>query len=85
MRIMYTRANLRVRLFLCTVSALADSATLQTVESHEFLRSVEEGGPVIPLNNKGLTKLHFVIYVYLGVRYAPKSRHSRDIVLNDRL
>jgi len=61
--VVYTRANLRVRLFPCTVSALFDSATLQTVESHEFLRSVEEGGQVIPLNNKGLTKLHLVIYV----------------------
>ena len=63
MRIMCTRANLWIRLLPCTVSALFDSATLQTVESHEFLRSVEEGGQVIPLNNKSLTKLHFEIYV----------------------
>jgi len=55
MRIMYTRANLRVRLFLFVIRALIHSSTLQTVENHEFLRSAEEGCRVNPINNKGLT------------------------------
>ena len=63
MRIMYTRANLRIRLFSFVISGLFRRVTLQTVENHRVLRSEEEGGQLIPLNNKGLTKLHFVIYV----------------------
>ena len=49
MRIMYTRANLRVRLFSFVISALINSSTLQTVENHLFLRNGEEGSSVEPL------------------------------------
>ncbi len=59
---MYTRVNLRIRLFSFMFSVLFHSSTLQTVENRESLRIVEEGGSVIPLNNKGLIKLHSVIY-----------------------
>ncbi len=65
MRIMYTRANLRIRLFSFMFSVLFHSSTLQTVENRESLRSVEEGVSVIPLNNNGLINLHIVIYGYL--------------------
>ena len=34
MRIMYTRANLRIRLFSFAISALFHSSTLQTVKDH---------------------------------------------------
>ena len=44
MRIMYTRAKLRFRLFSLVISALGQWLKLQTVENHKFLRSVEEGG-----------------------------------------
>jgi len=81
---MYTRANLRVRLFSFVISALFHRAQLQTVRTHEFLRNAEEGGSAIPLDNKGLIKLHSVIYALLGVSYTPTSRHSRDIVLIGR-
>jgi hypothetical protein len=62
MHVMYTRANLRVRLFSFVISALFYRPQLQSVRSHEFLRGGEEGGSVIPLNNKGLIKLHIVIF-----------------------
>jgi len=60
---MYTRAKIQFGPFCFVISASIQSATLLTVEIHEFLRSAEEGDWVIPLNNKGLNKLHFVIYV----------------------
>ena len=37
------------------------------VENHEFLRSVEEGVLVIPLSNKGLIKLHIVIFELISL------------------
>jgi len=52
-----------VRLFSSVTSVLFHSSTLQSVENHEFSRSREEVGPAKPLNNKGLVKLHFVIFV----------------------
>ncbi len=62
MRIMYTRANLRIRLFSLVISALFDRAQLQCVRNHEILRNAEEGGSVNPLGNKGLIKLQVVIF-----------------------
>jgi hypothetical protein len=60
---MYTRANLRIRLFSFTISAIFHFTALQTVENHWVLRKWEEGGSVEPLHNKSLTKLHIVISV----------------------
>ncbi len=68
MRIMYTRVNLWIRLFSFVISALFHSPTLQTVENHQILRNGEEGGSENPFYNKGLSKLHIVIFglVLLG-------------------
>ncbi len=84
---MYTRANLRIRLFLIVISTLFFCATLQTVGNHLVLRHGEEGDSVKSLYSKGLSKLHFVIYWFLrsyDVRFTPESGHSHDIVLNGR-
>jgi len=62
MRIMYTRANLWIRLFSFVISGLFHRAQLQIVRHHEFLRSGEEGGSVNPLHNMGLIELHLVIF-----------------------
>ena len=59
---MYTRVNLRVRLFSFVISALFYRATLQTVGNHLVLRSGEEGDSVKPLYDNGLIKLHIVIF-----------------------
>jgi len=59
---MYTRANLRIRLISFVISTLSVRPQLQTVINHEFLRSWDEGGPVISISNKGLIKLHSVIF-----------------------
>ena len=58
---MYTRVNLRIRLFPFVISALFHCTALQTVENHNLLRNGEEGKLVKPLYNKGLIKLHIVI------------------------
>ncbi len=50
------------RPFSFVINALFHWVTLQTVINHNFLRSEEEGGSVEPLYNKGLTKLHFVLF-----------------------
>jgi len=59
---MYTRANLLFRLFSFVISALFNRAQLQTVRNHEFLRKGEEGGSLDPLDSKGLSNLHIVIF-----------------------
>jgi len=59
---MYTRANLRVRLFNCVISALIHRAQLQSVRNQQFLRNGEEGGSENSLDYKGLRKLHIVIF-----------------------
>ena len=83
-RIMYTRANLPIRLFSFTYSALIRRAALRTVENHWFSRSRGEGVSANPLNNKSLIKLHFVIFAKSSGCHTPRIGHSRNIVLNDR-
>ena len=62
MRIMYTRVKRKFRPFSFLISALFRCANLQTVENHDFSRNGEEGVWVNPLYDKGLIKLHSVIY-----------------------
>jgi len=62
MRIVYTIANLRIRLSSCVINALFCRAQLQPVGNHEVLRNWEEGGSVNFLKNKRLIKIHIVVY-----------------------
>ena len=45
MRMMYTEAKLRVRLFALFISALSSRDQLQIVGTGEFALRLEEGGP----------------------------------------
>ena len=45
MRIMYTKAKLRVRLFALLISALSSRVQLQIVGTGEFALRLEEGAP----------------------------------------
>lgn len=66
MRIMYTRANLRIRLFSYVISPLIHRAHLQFVRNHEFLRDGEWGGSANLFDNKGFRKFHIVIFWFYG-------------------
>ena len=77
MRIMYTRAKLRFRLFLSVISKLFHRAQLQIVRNHEFLRKGEEGGSVNPLDNKAFIKLHIVIFRFARFFERPVSARNQ--------
>ena len=70
---MYTRAKLQFRLFSSVLNALHSGSELQYVVDKQLFGSREQGSSAIPLDNKGLGKLHIVIFALPGVCYAPKS------------
>ncbi len=76
---MYTRVNLRIRLFSFVISSLFHRPQLQTVRNHEFLRNGEEGGLGNPLDSKGLIKLHIVIFGFLGFYEGPLTTRKRTM------
>jgi len=81
---MYARAKLQFRLFSCVISALFHRVQLQPVRNYEFLRIAEQGSSENPLDNKGLVKLHIVIFGRVGLdcisALCPKADIKADIL-----
>jgi len=81
MRIMYTRAKRELRPFSFSISALFNSSTLQTVEIYKLLRNGEEGSLVKTLYNKGLFKLHIVIFELISLNSMSACQRKQNIQL----